>query len=392
MDSEFKIWEKGSRMITRRKRIAFTLIASAIPLSLMIMGFEISLRLKQSKAISSESRRILDQKLGWVPRPGLVREGESLDAINETSHFRMTQDSHGFRRWGDISTKKTRVFVIGDSYTQADDIDDAKTYYSLLADRLPEAEVWAFGCSGYGTFQQSMILEKYAPEIRPDLLLIQLSSNDLINNLMELEDAMPFLSTPGPRPYLMDDGAVKNHFATRNRGLRKFSYTYASISDRLENLIYQSEQWVPGQSRNYGAHRNPENIDKLLQDSISKTALILERMKQIVGPQTQVMAFYDEDVPPLTEGLKDACKKADVPLIGTIGQKMVEEEGRRGQYFYRTRDLWHWNNDGHKLVADLLETPLRQALQPQNSGRDPIPNDKNQPAIARDLKAGDQPR
>jgi hypothetical protein len=71
---------------------------------------------------------------------------------------------------------------------------------------------------------------------------------------------------------------------------------------------------------------------------------------------------------------------------------MVEEEGRRGQYFYRTRDLWHWNNDGHKLVADLLETPLRQALQPQNSGRDPIPNDKNQPAIARDLKAGDQPR
>jgi lysophospholipase L1-like esterase len=327
-----------------------------------------------------------------MPRPGLVREGESLDAINETSHFRMTQDSHGFRRWGDISTKKTRVFVIGDSYTQADDIDDAKTYYSLLADRLPEAEVWAFGCSGYGTFQQSMILEKYAPEIRPDLLLIQLSSNDLINNLMELEDAMPFLSTPGPRPYLMDDGAVKNHFATRNRGLRKFSYTYASISDRLENLIYQSEQWVPGQSRNYGAHRNPENINKLLQDSISKTALILERMKQIVGPQTQVMAFYDEDVPPLTEGLKDACKKADVPLIGTIGQKMVEEEGRRGQYFYRTRDLWHWNNDGHKLVADLLETPLRQALQPQNSGRDPIPNDKNQPAIARDLKAGDQPR
>ena len=381
-------------MITRRKRIAFTLVASAIPLSLMVMGFEISLRLKQSNAISSESRRILDQKLGWVPRPGLVREGDSLDAMNQTSHFRMTQDSHGFRRWGDLSTQKPRVFVIGDSYTQADDIDDSKTYYALLADRLPDAEFWAFGCSGYGTFQQSMILEKYAPEIRPDVLLIQLSSNDLINNLLELEDAMPFLSTPGPRPYLMDDGSVTNHFATRNRGLRKLSYAYASLSDRFENLVYQSENWLPGQPRNYGEHRKPDNMNELLTKSAMKTASILQGMKQVAGPKTQVIAFYDEDVPPLTMALKQACEMAKIPLISSIGQKMVEEEGRLGLFYYRTRDLWHWNDEGHKLVAEILETPLRQALAPKNSGGDSIPNanDKNQPAIARDMKAGNQPR
>ena len=135
-------------------------------------------------------------------------------------------------------------------------------------------------------------------------------------------------------------------------------------------------------------------MNELLTKSAMKTASILQGMKQVAGPKTQVIAFYDEDVPPLTMALKQACEMAKIPLISSIGQKMVEEEGRLGLFYYRTRDLWHWNDEGHKLVAELLETPLQQALAPKNSGGDSIPNanDINQPAIARDLKAGDQPR
>ncbi|MCY2934946.1 MAG: SGNH/GDSL hydrolase family protein [Planctomycetota bacterium] len=381
-------------MISRRKRIAFTVITLCFPLTILMLALEITLRFKQSKAISTESRRILDQEIGWRPRPNLAREGLSKDAINQVSQFRMTQDAHGFRQWGDTTSLKPRILVIGDSYTQADDIDDSKTFYALLAQRMPEAEFWTFGCSGYGTFQQSMIVAQYASEIRPDVVLIQMSSNDLVNNLKELEAAIPFVTTPGPRPYLIDDGTTEHYFATRHRGLSAYSKLFGSLSDRLDDFRKESDNWVPGKQRKIGTTLNQESLSQLIKKATIKTATILNSIKTRLGPDTRLIAFYDEDVQPLGQALQQACLDAQIPLIQSIGPKMMKEEGRLGYYHYRTRDLWHWNNDGHKLVADLLETPLRQALELASPDQEstpkavpPIP-----PVIARDSKAGDQPR
>lgn len=371
--------------MTFRKRVAFSAAAAIIPLTLLFVCFEISLRLKATKAQTTEARRLIDSKFGWLPTPNLVRKGESTDAIRQKTEFVMTQDEHGFRQWGDIKTAKPRVFVLGDSYTQSDDIDDSKTFYAVLQQRMPDTEFWAFGCSGFGTFQQWMVLEQYVAEIRPDVLLLQMSSNDIINNLLELEDSMPFLATPGPRPYLMSDGSVRFHLASRHKGLAAYSKAIASLSDRIESLAYRSEQWEPGKVRDYGTHRKPANFQKLLERAEDKTVEILNRMQATLGPDTQILAFYDEDVPPLSQALKNACQEAGIPVIDTVGSTMMAEEGKQGHYIYRTRDLWHWNDDGHSLVAGILEEPLKKAIH-QASGRsgDQIKPAKSLEAIASD--------
>lgn len=376
-------------MLTRRKKIIFSAIAALIPLGLLIIGVEISLRLKKASAKSTEARRTLDPKLGWAPTPNLVREGRSMDAIMRQTSFKMTQDSHGFRRWGDLQSAKKRVLVLGDSYTQSDDIDDAKTYFAELARQIPNAEFWAYGCSGFGTFQQALVLEQVVGEIKPDLLLLQMSSNDVVNNLLELEDAMPFLSTPAARPYLMDDGQVLYHYATRNKGLKAWSLAFRSLSERFDQLFHKSENWIPGQVRNYGTHRAPANIDELMAKTTVKTASLLVRMKQTLGPNAQMIAFYDEDVPPLTNALKQACVSAGVPVIDSIGKSMMAEEGRRKAYVYRTRDLWHWNDDGHKLVAELLKHDIKKRLEtnPDDSAQPARPEEK----IARDPARSEPP-
>lgn len=378
--------------MTLRKRIVFSAIAALVPLFLLVVGIEVTLRLKQTTAKTTEARRKLDTELGWVPTPNLVRTGQSRDAIGRTSTFHMTQDAHGFRLWGDTATPKKRVLILGDSYTQADDIDDAQAYWAQLAGKFPEAEFWAFGCSGYGTFQQALVLERYVAEIKPDLLVLQMSSNDLINNLLELEDALPFLTTPGPRPYLLDDGRVKHYFATSKRGLKAWSLAYGSLADRLEDLLYQHEQWVPGQTRDYGTHRAPAHMDELLRKATSKTADLLVRMKTAIGANAEMISFYDEDVPPLTDALKTACAQAGVRLISTIGPAMMAEEGRQGHYVYRTRDLWHWNDDGHKLVADLLEDKIRESLAVNRSESPSKPEERRKiqekpDTLARDAKS-----
>ena len=151
---------------------------------------------------------------------------------------------------------------------------------------------------------------------------------------------------------------------------------------------------MPGENRKIGTELNQESLNQLIKKATIKTATILNSIKTRLGPDTRLIAFYDEDVQPLGQALQQACLDAQIPLIQSIGPKMMKEEGRLGYYHYRTRDLWHWNNDGHKLVADLLETPLRQALELASPDQEstpkavpPIP-----PAIARDSKAGDQPR
>lgn len=371
-------------MLTRRKRIVFSAIAVSFPLLFLILAAEVRMRLKFSKAAIAEARRVIDPELGWKPTPNLVREGTALDALRRPAKFRMTQNADGFRLAADAATAKPRVFVLGDSYTQSDDIDDSKFYPALLATRIPEAAFWAFGCSGYGTFQQWMILKKHVATIRPNVLLLQMSSNDIVNNLLELEDAMPFLATPGPRPYLVDDGTTKFHFASRDKGLRRYSKTWGSILDRYDSVVNKSERWVPGKVRQYGTSRNPDNFGELLVRATEKTVELLRRMQSDIGPDARLIAFYDEDVPPLSDALKKACKLAGVELIDTVGPAMMAEEGRQGKFVYRTIDKWHWNDAGHQVVADLLENPLRDALGFESRG------DAGDPAakIARDSKAG----
>ena len=77
-----------------------------------------------------------------------------------TYYAKISQDGHGFRMFGNVSSGKPRVFVIGDSFTQATDVSDDKTYYAIVK-RLLNVEVFAYGGGGYGSLQECMILDKY---------------------------------------------------------------------------------------------------------------------------------------------------------------------------------------------------------------------------------------
>jgi alkylation response protein AidB-like acyl-CoA dehydrogenase len=43
--------------------------------------------------------------------------------------------------------------------------------------------VQVYGGHGYGTLQEYLVIDKYIDEIKPDLILLQVCSNDFTNNL-----------------------------------------------------------------------------------------------------------------------------------------------------------------------------------------------------------------
>jgi hypothetical protein len=62
-----------------------------------------------------------------------------------------------------------------------------KTYYALLAEKLNNLEVFAYGAGGYSTLQKYLILDEFIDRIRPQILLLQLCSNDFFDNDYDLE-------------------------------------------------------------------------------------------------------------------------------------------------------------------------------------------------------------
>jgi hypothetical protein len=117
------------------------------------------------------------------------KEGTAFIEINRYG-FR-----HG-RRQPEKPPNTFRVAVLGDSFIEAFQVPDEKTFCGALERELNDratpgggrVEVLNFGVSGYGTAQELLMFRHYAGDYQPDLVLLAFfAGNDLRNNTAELE-------------------------------------------------------------------------------------------------------------------------------------------------------------------------------------------------------------
>jgi hypothetical protein len=139
-----------------------------------------------------------DSHLGWTLKPGARgwqrSEGNAWLRVN---------------RWGyrgpDWSLDKPsgtfRIAVLGDSFTQAQQVADDRTFCAVMqrelsrcpalsgaGARFNKIEVMNFGCDGYGTAQELIILRRRVWKFSPDLVLLAVfTGNDIRNNSVTLE-------------------------------------------------------------------------------------------------------------------------------------------------------------------------------------------------------------
>ena len=160
-------------------------------------------------------------------------------------------NERGFRVFGDVDTPKTKVFVVGDSSTQAIQISDGQGYYNYLADNDDGLEVFVYGVGGYGTLQQALALERYMQKIDPDIVLWQFNDNDLINSDVRLEAASNENNNHMLRPYLEGGRIVLRHpdglpgrLSIHSYVMRKLVVLRSSIAMRVSGTI--EPELVPG--------------------------------------------------------------------------------------------------------------------------------------------------
>jgi len=302
----------------------------------------------------------LDPKLGWRSCIDYMGQWSEPDSQGHVKAIRYKTGEHGFRMFGNLQTSKTKVFVIGDSCTQARYVSNDETYYSRVAQDLP-TEIFAYGCGGYESLQEYMILDQFIDIIDPAIVIWQYSGNDIINNSFELE-RRSFINNNGMRrPYLTDAGEI--------------AYLYPSNVPLIRRMASESQFLMLLLSR----------FDKLTARFSSETILAVPKIETIEtvierdGPRHQGFRRAVQLTDEIMKRVRARCRARIVTF--TIADSFYVDEFRnislnnRMEYVdgiqealkdaeaggrnIRASDKIHWNEAGHRIVGEKIVAYLK---------------------------------
>ena len=295
-----------------------------------------------------------DDELGWFPKSNHAFNDSLLDAAGQTYPVNYTSDKNGFRVFGDINQDSLpKILFMGDSFTQAAEVSDGTTFYEIFQDSFP-SEIFAFGCSGYGTLQELLVFEKYYEEIQPDLIVWQMCSNDFIDNHIKLERACRYKNQKR-RPYLVNS---KIEYHSSERVVYNFLMQNSSLFFNIDLLIKKikhkyhidnsGEVLIVEKGKDY----------KHFKTAFDITDEILGRIKAKVGDQSKIVVFCSDYSQPQLSFLMEVVNKNGMPFIQDNVHRLNEAKGANEVVF--CYDNIHWNERGHQIVAKALLTALKR--------------------------------
>jgi hypothetical protein len=137
----------------------------------------------------------------------------------------------------------TRVALVGDSFLVGEAVPQEQLVTSLLeaslAARGVEAEVYNLSAIDYGTGQELLLLEGFAPRLRPDVVVLAFyAGNDVANNSLALSGRTRVSPGDPIRPYV-EPRADGLHVAYRDPWrafLRRHSRLFATLERRFLGL------------------------------------------------------------------------------------------------------------------------------------------------------------
>ena len=184
----------GTRQARRRLRKKFLLLACA-----SLVGFTLCESFLRLAGISFPQLYTPDPHCASRLRPGVsgwwITEGRGFVQINADG---LRDRQHAVRK----PAGTLRFAVLGDSYTEALQVDAQNAFWAVAERELRrreqtsgrEIEFINFGVSGYGTAQELLMLRNYVWKYEPDVVLVVFCHNDI-------QDNSRALSGNADRPY-----------------------------------------------------------------------------------------------------------------------------------------------------------------------------------------------
>ena len=294
-----------------------------------------------------EERRFADDPLlGYVPRPNYAAKGVSFDA-------------EGFRRAGNLSavTEDRPILAVGDAYTYGDEVTDTETWPAHLQ-TLTGRRVLNGGVSGYG-FDQTVLRAEAGTERHPFAIVVSFIADDIRRTEMRrLWGAeKPYFDLQGaglvlrnvPVPPRPDPDSTLT-FWQHTLG---YSYLFDFILRRLDLL----HDWFGDHIRVHPAGEGEQIACRLTSR--------LQTLQRVTDAQVLVLAQYDPVVwqdpdfaaeqRRMTRALLACARRRGLDVLDSYDTLAAwsGKGGPRGLY-----GLWHMNDRGNALIAELVDAAL----------------------------------
>lgn len=354
---------------TALRKLTLGLVAFAIISVLTLLVGEIAVRAViylKSKTYPTQTTRLV-KKLGWETKRNFTFQGEVPDATGTLYTLNYETDENGFRAFeqSEVNSTANRVFYIGDSFTQAIEVSNDKTYYNLVDQHL-NLNTFAYGCRGYSTLQEYMILDQYYDQIKPDIFVLQFCYNDFINNSLELESNSIYNNNRRLRPYWQEDGSVKNAYPARLplRLLNDYSMFFQLVLTTTEKIwnsqVHKKEKtteaFIASQEQAYAP----------FEKSIQVTEALLRKMKERLDPDVRFLILhvgtYDD---PYFQAIQSISESLNIEFVSESSEhpQLVANAPE-----VMAKDHFHWNEAGHKIAAEALLKYLQEPVM-EEEGR-----------------------
>ena len=299
----------------------------------------------------------LDPELGWKATEHYQEALVEKTKNGTLYQVRRSQTQYGFRSFGDVTARRLKMLVIGDSFTHATAVSDNRTYHALLS-KLLDVEVFAYGAGGYGTLQEFLVFDRYLDLVRPDVILWQYCINDFINNDNELERLSRINNNGWVRPYWRN-GTVQL-LSPKESSLRirdwinrhsRFLYFVVTRLDRLQaaNTRDTVEVDIEAEGMRHAGFAR----------AVAVTDELMRRVRARAGTRP-IMAFNCVEEEPYNQAFRDISAHHAIAYWGDVAQ-VVQDADTRGEDVFGA-DGSHWNERGHELAAQALAKHLRAEL------------------------------
>jgi len=227
---------------SRRARLLLALAA-------VVFGLLLAEGALRAAGYSSPQFYVTDERRGYALRPGAAgwyrKEGAVYVRINSDG---LRDREHAREKPPDTF----RVAVVGDSYAEALQVEQAATFWAVMERRLQacagqfaggrRVEVINFGVSGYGTAQELITLRERALDYSPDLVLLAFTTNnDITDNSRALKktDRVPYFVLRDGRLSLDDSFRETRAFRLNRSPLGRLGASLVSGS-RVVQLTQQA--------------------------------------------------------------------------------------------------------------------------------------------------------
>ena len=315
------------------------------------------------------------QPLGGIARVLTVQCNESGPWVAFQS------DEHGFRNPAGLwQSGPLDIAAVGDSYTQGECVPPGKEFVGLIRERYPRT--LSLGIRGSGPLLELAQIKEYLPALKPKIVLwFYYEGNDLAN--LNIEKRSKLL-----RRYL-EDGFTQN-LVDRQADIDRVLSEHATAAETAELARLASERQKsnfpdPIQTLKLTALRTrlsllrddvvePPDYD-LLRDVLSQAnttvhswggtlyVVYLPSWSSIATPPhpTEVAIPSEPDVEWRPQVLA-IVNDLHLPLIDLYPAFRAERDPLA---FFPFRRWSHYNEEGHRFVANVLEDALRTILPGQ---------------------------